>query len=533
METEVQHMRDYSRELAAEVDAFFLSQQNLTHYANISAELRNYLAQTQHRPAGPEFSGWLTQWKSISDSIDEVYVLNAVGDCVAATNAAFVGKSYAFRPYFKQAIAGKDYASDWSIGVTSRKAGLYFSTPIRLGRHVGGVLVIKVDPVPLERIIRRSSSLGKQAFIANQAGVLLAHDDPSIRYATVADLTASEQADIQGTQQFADLALRSLKLYGLRADMARVQPRETVMSRVYHFGGDQKIAALTGVQSRNWVVGVTVPFSKIEAPARQVVQSYVPLVVVILLFAVISSFYVSRHLIRPLTLLLTSMARFGAGEQTVRAAAVGHDEVGRLAVAFNAMAEQISRQTNDLEVRVAERTHELKQAFEEIKRISITDPLTGCFNRRYMDEHLAEELARWLRYPCELSVVMCDMDHFKRVNDQHGHQAGDRVLVAVAKILQDGLRQQIDWVARFGGEEFLLVLPQTSLNDAVLIAERIRQAVENGAIHVDGSDLRISASFGVTTCRTHQPESVDTLLARADGYLYQAKDAGRNRVVSG
>jgi diguanylate cyclase (GGDEF)-like protein len=278
---------------------------------------------------------------------------------------------------------------------------------------------------------------------------------------------------------------------------------------------------------------VTVPFATIGAPARQVVASYVPLVVVILLFAVISSFYVSRYLIDPLTNLLTSMTRFGAGEQSVRAAAKGHDEVGRLAVTFNAMAEQIARQTTELEERVAERTQELEHAFEEIKRISITDPLTGCFNRRYMDQHLGEELARWERYPCELAVVMCDIDHFKRVNDQHGHQAGDRVLVAVAKILQGGLRQQIDWVARFGGEEFLLVLPQTGPEDAVLIAERIREAIENGVIHVEGCALQVSASFGVASCRAHQPESVDTLLARADGFLYQAKDAGRNRVIGG
>lgn len=533
METELRRIRDHSRELAAEVDAFFLAQQNLTRYANVSSELRGYLAQSQDRLDSAEFSAWLTQWKGISDYIEEVFVLDAAGVCLGATNADFIGKSYAFRPYFKEAMGGKDYVSDWSVGVTSQKAGLYFSAPIWLGRGIGGVLVVKVTPAPIDKIIRRSSSLGQQAFITNQAGVLLAHYDPTIAYATIADLTAAEQAEIQLNQQFANKAMRSLKLDGLRADIAGVKPQETVLSRVYHFNDDQKIAALTGVQARNWVVGVAVPFSTIEAPAKQLLASYVPLVVVILLFAVISSFYVSRYLIDPLTMLLTSMTRFGAGDQSVRAVAKSHDEVGRLAVAFNAMAQQISQQTQELEERVAQRTQSLEHALEEIKHISITDPMTGCFNRRYMDEHLADELARWLRYAGELSVVMCDVDHFKRVNDQYGHQAGDRVLVAVVKILQGGLRQKIDWVARFGGEEFLLVLPQTGQEDAVVIADRIRQAIESSPIHVNGTDLQVSASFGVASCRPHQPETVDTLLARADGFLYQAKHSGRNRVVNG
>jgi two-component system cell cycle response regulator len=169
----------------------------------------------------------------------------------------------------------------------------------------------------------------------------------------------------------------------------------------------------------------------------------------------------------------------------------------------------------------------------QIKRISVTDPLTGCFNRRYLSEQLGDELARSQRYHCPLSVLMCDIDFFKRVNDIHGHQAGDLVLAEVARILQSGLRQKIDWVARFGGEEFVLVLPQTTPEDAALMAERIRHSIQTNSITHDGKCLQVTASFGLSSCREDGFESTDSLLARADSCLYRAKESGRNRVVAG
>ncbi|MFZ4626634.1 MAG: sensor domain-containing diguanylate cyclase, partial [Rhodoferax sp.] len=505
--TEVGAIRDYSRELATEIDAFFAAQQNLTHHANISAELRSFLGHAKRPDNQAEFSQWLKQWRSISDFVDEVFVLDASGQCVAATSESFIGQSYAFRPYFKQAIAGHDYASDWTVGITSKKPGLYFSAPIRFDRQIGGVLVIKVNPQPIDQLIRRSSSLGKQAFVVNEAGVILAHCNPQVRYASVADLTLAEQAAIAESRQFADMVQPSLKLDALRSDIAGVQARQTLTSRVYQFQGEQKIAALSGVQSRRWVAGVTVPFSSIEAPARQLLRSFMPLAGVILLFTVVSSFYVSRYLVKPLQSLLATMARFGSGEQLVRAPVNGLDEVSQLGKAFNNMAERIVRHTADLEDRVTERTQDLQKAFEEIKRISVTDPLTGCFNRRYLSEQLGDELVRSQRYHCPLSVLMCDIDFFKRVNDLHGHQAGDLVLAEVARILQSGLRQKIDWVARFGGEEFVLVLPQTTPEDAALMAERIRHSIQTNSITHDGKCLQVTASFGLSSCREDGFES--------------------------
>ena len=532
IEVELQRMRNYSREIATEIDSFIVSQQNLARFATISNELRDYLRRSGEKTAAPAFSEWLRNWKTISNDIDDVFAMNAAGICVAASNPDFVGKSYAFRDYFKAAVAGEDYVSDWTVGVTSKRAGIYMSSPIRIDGRVGGVLVIKLNPAPIDSIIKRSFGIGMQAFVTNRAGVVLAHYDQSIRYTTVDDLTAAELAAIRETQQFAGLAQPSLKLASLRADMARVRPGQTLTSAVYGFRGEKKIAAMTGTQFHGWVAGITAPFSAIEAPIRRLMSSVLPLAVMILLFAAISAWYVGRYLASPLDHLLAAVTRFGAGDAAARAEIEHKDEVGALATAFNEMAARIAKHTSELEQRVAERTAELQDAYERLKGVAVTDPLTGCFNRRYLDEHLTEELARAKRYHSDLSVMMCDIDFFKRVNDSYGHPAGDKVLAEVAALLRSGSRQQIDWVVRYGGEEFLLVLPESPREKALALAERLRVAIQTAAFDYEGTPMKVTASFGLSTLRPDGDASAASLVACADEALYQAKQGGRNRVVA-
>ena len=156
--------------------------------------------------------------------------------------------------------------------------------------------------------------------------------------------------------------------------------------------------------------------------------------------------------------------------------------------------------------------------------LSISDPLTGLYNRLRLDQVLLDELARRQRSAADLSVILLDLDHFKSVNDRHGHQVGDQVLAAVAMLLKNGSRH-LDVVGRWGGEEFLVVCRETDLAGAALLAEKLRSAIASHAFSVGGQR---TASFGVATLRDQ--EDIDTLLARADAALYRAKDAGRNRV---
>ncbi len=177
----------------------------------------------------------------------------------------------------------------------------------------------------------------------------------------------------------------------------------------------------------------------------------------------------------------------------------------------------------------------LKRANEEIRRLSITDPLTGVFNRGYLDAQLPDELARANRYGHPLTLILTDIDHFKAVNDQYGHPAGDDVLRQFVARLRSAMRGSVDWVARFGGEEFVLILPETGLEGAGTAAERFRRAI-GGAPFVIGSETRtLTASFGVASVEsasTAEPIAAVRLIEEADRCLYRAKQEGRDRVVA-
>jgi diguanylate cyclase (GGDEF)-like protein len=173
----------------------------------------------------------------------------------------------------------------------------------------------------------------------------------------------------------------------------------------------------------------------------------------------------------------------------------------------------------------------LKKSNQLLLQLSNTDPLTGLHNRRYLMDTLAREVERSCRTDIPLSLVMIDIDHFKRVNDTYGHQVGDAVLVAVAALLQGQLRPY-DTAARFGGEEFVQVLPSTELAAAGAVAERLRKLTANLSFAKEGAaDLELTISAGVALVSPGSIVNADDLIRQADTALYRAKQDGRNRVV--
>lgn len=163
---------------------------------------------------------------------------------------------------------------------------------------------------------------------------------------------------------------------------------------------------------------------------------------------------------------------------------------------------------------------------EQLRKLSQTDSLTGLSNRRRFSELATEELARALRYEHPISILIFDIDHFKRINDNFGHHAGDLVLIELAKIVLDCTRES-DSVARWGGEEFTVLMPFTGLVAAVSVGEKIRKEI---ALHPFPNGLEVTVSIGIAEWQLHD-ESVDSVVSRADDALYLAKDAGRNRIV--
>jgi len=179
----------------------------------------------------------------------------------------------------------------------------------------------------------------------------------------------------------------------------------------------------------------------------------------------------------------------------------------------------------------------LEKANKEIKLLSRTDALTGCYNRGYLNEVFPREIKRALRYRHSLSLAMCDIDHFKKVNDTYGHQCGDEVLIKFVQSILELIRADADWLARYGGEEFLLVLPETHLENAKGLAERLRRHIANKVIETEEEKISITASFGVTgfdDSNSHKEIiTFDALINTADKYMYAAKKQGRNKVISG
>lgn len=183
--------------------------------------------------------------------------------------------------------------------------------------------------------------------------------------------------------------------------------------------------------------------------------------------------------------------------------------------------------------RIVRLEQSLCDAREKVQRLSVTDALCGTFNRRYLDDQLGKEVERARRYQRPLSIVMADLDLFKRVNDERGHQAGDEVLRFFAALLLSSIRTN-DWVVRYGGEEFVIVLPETDSAGAAAAAEKIRAQCANSTVPTSTGNLRITASFGVVALgpTSDSPAAVgESLLRQADAALYSSKRQGRNRVT--
>lgn len=175
-------------------------------------------------------------------------------------------------------------------------------------------------------------------------------------------------------------------------------------------------------------------------------------------------------------------------------------------------------------------TEALRETSRRVEELATHDALTGLFNRRHMQQLIQKELVRQTRSGAPLCLALLDLDHFKRVNDTHGHQVGDEVLCGVARLIAERLRGS-DVVARWGGEEFLLMLPDTSAEAALVVVDRVREALSHEVISASAPALRATFSAGLVA---HQPGGdPNDALAHADQALYAAKEAGRNRCLMG
>jgi diguanylate cyclase (GGDEF)-like protein len=188
----------------------------------------------------------------------------------------------------------------------------------------------------------------------------------------------------------------------------------------------------------------------------------------------------------------------------------------------------------DTQLSLKARTDELEKAYDMIKNknkelneLLITDGLTKLYTRGYLMKKMKEEKTRYKRYKASFSLIMCDIDHFKKVNDTYGHDAGDLILKKISKLMQNSSREQ-DTIARWGGEEFMILLPETTIEEAHAVAQRILETLREKVYTYEEEEISLTMSFGLTMYE--DKESIDELIKRVDEKLYEAKDNGRDQI---
>lgn len=274
--------------------------------------------------------------------------------------------------------------------------------------------------------------------------------------------------------------------------------------------------------------------SVFQMKKQMLFNGFTSIVVGMLLIIVISNYFT-----RPIRKLVHHAKLISKGDFSSAISISSRDELGTLFRAFNTMQTELNRSFSELiaakdelsrlnislERRVKERTQELNERNEQLEILSITDKLTGCYNRLKLDSLLESEHEKFEQCSKEFGVIMIDLDFFKQVNDNYGHAIGDSVLKESAKIIRNSVRE-MDIVGRWGGEEFMIICPNTNETQAVALAERVRKSISQYDFEHTGQR---TASLGVSIVKTS--DTFETLNSRADSALYEAKKNGRNKVV--
>ncbi|MEW6693926.1 MAG: diguanylate cyclase [Pseudomonadota bacterium] len=253
------------------------------------------------------------------------------------------------------------------------------------------------------------------------------------------------------------------------------------------------------------------------------------LAVLALAVAAVLAYRIAASVTQPLAHISDVVLRIGQGDLTARAQPRRRGILEPLGEGVNAMADAVASHQAQLEQRVQDATQELRRQKDEAERLARVDLLTGLATRRAFTEQAQAEVLRAHRYGEPLALIMFDLDHFKAINDSHGHAVGDMVLAGFGRVLAAELRQ-VDAIARLGGEEFVALMPRCDVAAARQAAERVRAVAEQQRLQHHGHSVVLTVSAGVALLDPRDA-GWETLLARADAALYEAKRGGRNRVV--
>ena len=489
-------LRGVSAEAAWEVGQWLDERLYDLHVAASSYTVSENLTRVQGR-AGPaaliRLRDYLNSVRERSADCEALVVLDARGHVVAGSGGRMSGVQFSLDKLnglrTGEALVGDAY---WDTGIA--KAALTLAVPVRDadGRFLGA-LTAKINLRAVGDVLERLSAGDS----GGGGAATQAHD--------VYVITDQGRLILTPGQSSAELMRTKLPPAATQA----LLDKEGVAVTYKRADGQEVVATQRRLPALHWAAVVEMPSSALQEAGGLGGGTVASLVLLLAAIGAITGL-IALVIVRPLRRLTTVVEKVAAGDLSVEVPVGGSGEIGMLSQVFK-----------NLVTRVRE-----KESQGELERLSVTDALTGLYNRRHLMGTLANEVQRSRRLRRTFSVLLADVDHFKQYNDTHGHLAGDAALVTIAEILRRTTRG-VDSVARYGGEEFVVMLIEAPLSTALIVAERIRARVAAEAF--DGGPMTVSVGAAEYPAHGDTPEE---LIASADAAMYEAKNAGRDQVIA-
>jgi len=434
------------------------------------------------------------------------------------------------RPWYKAAKStGEPTWSEVYLDFDALLPTITANTPVYNGANGQLLGVCATDIILSEELndFLRDLKISKSgiAFIVEPSGLLIASSTKeSITSGSGENtklLAAIESSDalIQGATQYLSSNYRSL-------DKVESSQLNFLLDGERHY---LEVVRFNDEHGLDWIVVLAVPEADFMEKINRNTQITVLLCVVALLATIFIGLLIARWLTQPLLQLSATAKEIARGEWNRAIELDRADAIGDLSRSFSTMARQLEESFTTLEQRIEERTIELIHLNQELQRLANIDSLTQIANRRYFDRHLEKEWQRLAREQQPLSLIMCDVDYFKRYNDTYGHQAGDRCLQQIAQALTQIVQRPADLVARYGGEEFVIILSNTDTKGATYLAQRISITLREMQIpHHASEKKQVTTSMGIATTIPSSRNTPQLLIAATDRALYAAKSQGRD-----
>jgi len=459
----------------------------------------------------------------IPDWYGEIFLTNKYGELVSSTSKLTTlahGHKYWWLASYNNG-EGKVFFDDRGYDSSVDGYVLGAVVPVYDNNEIIGILKCNINILSLlDKIIKDYSQI---------------YEDGTVKIARTGGLIVFEPGE-KPLSTKVEKNLLSILDVGLRSDILKDENnngvivsvssiRSTIGSSELGFGGSyESIDHILGNDGENWVVVLTSPEEIIDKKIIDLKKQFLligfVLIIIISLLALLFIKRTTRHIEE----LVDFTEEIGQGNFDRHIKIKSNDEMGKLANSFNIMVEKLNQtmaSKNELTKEVTKR----KKIEEELKHLSTVDELTQLYNRRAFNDYLSKFIEHSKLYNKPLSVAMIDIDYFKKINDSYGHHVGDKVLIELSSILSKNIRKNNDILSRWGGEEFIILMPNIYVKEASDFAERLRKTIEDTKF---ANDIYLTVSIGVSELK--DTDALDDLIRRVDDAQYKAKSNGRNNV---